>query len=196
MAGRQWLGLLCLVGLLGPVAGCGAGVTIGSPGGLPRCRPPPGRVSGATVILAQSVPSAQWLPCVRALPPGWGFEMLDPHNGHATFWLSSDRDGTRAVGVLLRPTCDVSGATEIPSEQPGLRRYERVTRVTRGYGGERHYVFPGGCITYQFNLRGTTRAEPVAAVTEALGFLSRSRLDSQLRAASGGRLTLDDGSSP
>jgi hypothetical protein len=79
----------------------------------------------------------------------------------------------------------------VPSERPEMRRYERVTRVSSGYGGERHYTFAGGCVTYKFDLRGGTRAEPVAAISESLGFMSRASLARQVHDSSDGRLELD-----
>ena len=66
-----------------------------------------------------------------------------------------------------------------------------LERVSAGYGGERYYTFDGGCVTYRFDLRGSTRAEPVAAVSESLAFLSRQKLDEMVRQVSGGRLRLD-----
>jgi hypothetical protein len=46
-------------------------------------------------------------------------------------------------------------------------------------------------VTYEFDLRGSTRAEPVAAVSESLAFLSRRNLDEMVRQVSGDRLHLD-----
>ena len=46
-------------------------------------------------------------------------------------------------------------------------------------------------MTYRFDLRGSTRAEPVAAVSESLAFLSRQKLDEMVRQVSDGRLRLD-----
>ena len=52
--------------------------------------------------MAQSVPTATWVPCIRtALPLGWNFHHLDARNGVARFWLDSDRDGQQAVEVRL-----------------------------------------------------------------------------------------------
>jgi hypothetical protein len=137
------------------------------------------------------VPSAEWLPCVRQVPVGWSFVGFDARDGQTSIRLGSDREGMTALTVLVRPSCDLTGAAEVPSEWPELRRYERVTRVSSGYGGERHYTFPGGCVTYRFDLRGNTRAEAVAVVTDALGFVSRENVARQLEAASKGRLHLD-----
>ena len=174
--------------LLIATAGC---VSSGSIGALPECAPPPGGMSSGAVLMAQSVPSASAVPCLRFLPVGWRFDDLEARNGRARFWLNSDRDGTRAVTVELSAACDTTGATQIPSDDPAIRRYERVTEPGDGYRGQRHHVYAGGCTTYQFDLRGRTRAEPLAAITQALGFLTRDELRAQVNAYTDGRLQLD-----
>jgi hypothetical protein len=188
VSARRLLPLLAAGALL---AGCVADDTATTIDGYPACAAPAGQVSRGMLIMAQSVPAARWLPCVRSLPVGWSFDRLAPRQGESVFWLHSDRDGQRALGVLLQSTCDTAGSTEVPSEQPAMRRYERVLRVSKGYGGERYYVFEGGCVTYRFNLAGSTRAEPVAAVSDALGFITRASLTTRLREVSDGRLDLD-----
>ena len=181
-----------LVGLaLLATTGCANGEVVGTATGLPRCAPTTGGVPGGMVLMAQSVPSAQWLPCVRRMPVGWMFVGYDVRDGETSLRLGSDREGMTALTVLLRPSCDLTGAAEVPSEWPELRRYERVTRVSSGYGGERHYTFSGGCVTYRFDLRGNTRAEAVAVITDALGFVSRQSVARQVRERSDGRLELD-----
>jgi hypothetical protein len=186
--------LLVALFAVGAVTGCsGNGVMVGSAAGMPRCVPRSGSVEGGTVALAQSVPTAQWLPCVREIPVGWAFVSFVPEDGQTRIGFASDRDGSAALTVLLRPSCDLAGATEVPSEQPEMRRYERVTRVSSGYGGERQYTFTGGCITYEFDLRGSTRAEPVATITQSLGFLSRASVARQVHDTSDGQLELDRG---
>jgi hypothetical protein len=171
--------------------GCLNAEVVGSATGLPRCAPQTGDVPGGMVLMAQSVPSAQWLPCVRRVPVGWSFVGFEARDGQTNIRFGSDREGMTALTVLLRPSCDLTGAGQVPSEWPELRRYERVTRVSSGYGGERHYTFTGGCVTYRFDLQGNTRAEAVAVVTDALGFVSRENVARQLEAASDGRLHLD-----
>jgi hypothetical protein len=56
--------------------------------------------------------------------------------------------------VTITPTaaCDTSGAQQIPSDQPGMRRFERPPSVVPEYSGVRYCTFPGGCATYQFVL--------------------------------------------
>ena len=182
----SWLLLAALAG------GCvNSGQLAEDAGRLPSCTSQPGTVRRGVLIMAQAVPSAQWLPCIRTVPPGWSFDEIRPRDGEVSMLFNSDRDGMHALTVLLRPSGDLTGATEVPSEHPDMRRFERVTRVSDGYGGERHYTFDGGCVTYGFDLRGSTRAEPVAAVSESLAFLGRQKLDEMVRQVSGDRLRLD-----
>jgi hypothetical protein len=180
-----------VLAVLVPVlAGC-SGESIAAMGGLPQCTPRPGTVSAGVVVLAQAVPTARWLPCVRAIPVGWTFDELKPRDGSAAFSLSAGPDGQRALTVLLRPACDTGGGTEAPSEEPAMRRYDSAARVSPGYSSERHYVFDGGCVTYRFDLRGASAAQPVAPLTAAMGFVSRAELARLVQDTSDGRLRLD-----
>lgn len=183
------MGLLAGLALL---SGCSGNFTVGeSPSGRPQCVARTSQVDSSAVLMAQAVPTATLIPCLRTLPEGWTYEALRASNGEATFSLTSDRDGTRAATISLRPRCTVTGATEVPSERSGTRRYELVSRVSPGYRGDRFYTFAGGCITYHFDLHGKSRGVPLASVTQALGFISRDTLREQVRADSDGRLSLD-----
>jgi hypothetical protein len=141
----------------------------------PFC-PEGGRDTGATVLMAQSVPSAAYVPCIANFPAGWTFGGERIRNGRAEFWLNSDRAGFRAVTVRLTATCDVSKAVEVPPEttEPGVRRYEEPNSLPPQFFGNRYYVFPGGCVTYSFAFsRGGSFAQAVEA-TQALSFVSRA----------------------
>jgi len=94
-------------------------------------------------LLAQSVPSASLIPCVRTLPPGWRVATAKAKDGLSEFTLAHDTD-SQAVIVRLTAACTTSGATQQPSNQPGARRYERTDDRT---GQLTWYtVFAGGCI--------------------------------------------------
>jgi hypothetical protein len=148
--------------------------------------------TNGVVLMAQSVPTASWVPCLRtALPLGWGFHHLDARNGIARFYLDSDRDGQKAIEVRLTPSCDTTGTTEIASEREDMRRFERVRVTTPRFEGERYYVFDGGCITFLFRLSGDSRGEPLALATQSVGAVSRADLIAQVEDESGGRLSLD-----
>jgi len=191
--GRRRGGLVAVFGcFLLLSTGCMSNVQIGTPSGEPDCASPEGQVSDAVVLVAQSVPSAQLLPCLRALPVGWIFHMLDAQRGRTQVLLSSgDRDGEHKLTLVLAGSCDVTGAREVPSDQPNTRRYDRVTRVAPGYLADRYYVFAGGCVTHRFDLRGRAGAEAAAAISAGLGFVSRSTVAAAVSERSHGRLTLD-----
>ncbi len=127
------------------------------------------------VLMAQSVPSATLVPCIDALPAGWSFEDLDVRRGTSSFSLDSDRAGHRAVEVRLFPSCRLGRSTEIASDEPGTRRFERVESVVGEYRGTRYYVFDGGCVTYRFDFRRQGLAF-VNEVSLAVGFISRDEI--------------------
>ena len=142
--------------------------------------------TGHSVILsAQAVPSAAMLPCLAALPSGWSVEGADISSGKASLWLDSDRAGVHAVTVTLAANCDTSGAQQVPSDQPGTRRFERPLSLRPQFVDLRFYTFPGGCATYRFSFaRG---ASPLLAifVDEALAFTPRARLVGYVRNTEG-----------
>jgi hypothetical protein len=142
--------------------------------------------TGHSMILsAQAVPSAAVLPCIVALPSGWQVGGADVSSGKASLWLDSDRAGPRAVTVSLAAACDTTGARQIPSDQPGTRRFERPLSLVPQFSDLRFYTFPGGCITYQF--RFSPGASPVLAgpANTAVAFVPRSRLVSYVQQTEG-----------
>jgi hypothetical protein len=174
----------------GLLAGCATGTSlITDP---PLCGTAGHPAGSGVVLMAQSVPSAAWIPCIRtALPLGWGFHHLDARNGTAYFSLDSDRDGSEAVKVRLDATCDTAGATQIPSDRPEMRRLERIQRMSPRFAGERYYVFRGGCVTCVFSLAGDNAGEGLALASDVVGVVARTDLRHQVREESGGRLSLD-----
>jgi hypothetical protein len=173
------------------LAGCSSDTTATTE--MPTCADAEdGTASNAVILMAQSVPTASWVPCLRtALPLGWGFHHLDARNDVSVFSMDSDRDGQEAIKVRLTRSCDTSGSTEILSDREGMQRFERITRTTPHFEGERYYRFDGGCITFEFRLAGESRAEPLALATQAVGVISRADLIDQVHEDSDGRLSLD-----
>ena len=144
------------------------------------------------ILMAQSVPTATWVPCISsALPLGWSFHHLDARNGISRFWLDSDRDGQQAVEFRLEKTCDTTGATRVPSDRESMTRLERVDRLSPSYAGARFYRFDGGCVTVVFALDGDNPGEALALSSQVVGAVPRADLAAQVRRESGGRLTLD-----
>ncbi len=142
--------------------------------------------TGHSMILsAQAVPTAALLPCIAALPAGWSIGGTDIASGRASFWLDSDRAGPRAVTVTLTATCDTSGAQQIPSDQPGVRQYERPLSLVPQFSDVRYYTFPGGCVTYQFLFAPGAAPVLAAAVDTTVGLTARSALVGYVRRTEG-----------
>jgi hypothetical protein len=137
------------------------------------------------ILSTQAVPSAALVPCVAALPSGWHTGGADIVSGHARFWLDSDQAGSRAVTVTLTATCDVSGAHQIPSDQPGTRRFEHPLSLRPNFTDLRFYTFPGGCVSYEFNF--SQGASPLLAipVDDAVAFMPRATLVRHVRITEG-----------
>jgi hypothetical protein len=154
--------------------------------------PATGRLDNPTLVLmAQAVPTAALIPCVRSMPAGWHRGALSIRSGRAAFILGSDREGQHAVTVEMTATCDVRRASEVPSDQTGTRRYERPTRVTSGYGGDRYYVYAGGCTRLRFDFNGRSRAQPLSELATAVAFVTRDAVRDLVRRDTRGRLVLD-----
>jgi hypothetical protein len=143
----------------------------------------------ALVLEAQAVPTADRVPCIRLLPAGWSVSSAEIESGRARFALSSDRAGSRALRVNFTERCNTDGATEIPSDEEGTRRYERIDEVTPGFVSTRYYTFKGGCAAYRFELEEEGRALANEA-SLALSFIHRETIDAKLRKDSSGRLSL------
>jgi hypothetical protein len=94
-------------------------------------------------LMAQSVPSAALVPCLQLLPVGWTVAEVAVNNGRSLITLDHDRAGRGAVVVELAASCDLAGADEVTSEQPGARRYLRIDHNAPGFSATRSYDFPG-----------------------------------------------------
>lgn len=141
------------------------------------------------VLMAQSVPTASRVPCIASYPAGWHFASVDVQKGKSEFLLNSDRAGTSAVRVVLERECTTENATQIPSDEPETRRFERILSVRGGFHAVRTYRFDGGCATYEFNFKQPGRAL-VNEASVALGFVTRAELGERVRESSDGSLKL------
>src|SRR5208282_2991060 len=146
----------------------------------PRCGTGP-----SMILSAQAVPSAAMLPCITALPPGWSTVGADITSGNTTIFLNSDRAGPSAITVTLTAACDTSGARQVPSGQPGIRRYDSPLSLAPQFTGLRFYTFPGGCITYQFIFTPGASPALASAADSALSFRPRSALVDYVRRTEG-----------
>jgi hypothetical protein len=155
------------------------------PAGNPGAYAPTCGTGHSIILAAQAVPSAALVPCV-ALPAGWqaGFP-ADIASGHATFWLNSDRAGGHAVTVNLSAACDLSGAQQVKSDEPGTRRFDRGLSQRPRFAELRFYTFPGGCVSYQFNFVSGASPLLANAVHGAVRLMPRALLVDHVRSTEG-----------
>jgi hypothetical protein len=187
--------LLAAVAMAFAMGGCGT-VYIGSDDPEPatdpmRCGQPVDRPSGMQVLLAQAVPTASVVPCLRSAPGDWSISGFHAEDGQARVEFSYRYGNDDTATIDLVADCDVRAAREVSSPFDGVRKYNRP--ATRGgrYADEVHYVFAGGCASLRFDLSGRGADLRGAEIAGALGFVARQRLDRQIRSASDNRLGLD-----
>jgi tRNA A-37 threonylcarbamoyl transferase component Bud32 len=142
-------------------------------------------------LVAQSVPSASLVPCLRwSVPDGWELAKVTVNDGRSVITLY-DRLHLATVVVQLTADCDVGGASLVPPGQPEVRRYLRTESVLPQYSATRFEVFPGGCVTTWLTVPDVNRDWVTSQAGALLGFTSRQTLQQLLEQRSDGRLYLD-----
>jgi hypothetical protein len=127
-------------------------------------------------LLAQSVPSSSYVPCIAELATGWQGRALTVQDGAADFELLSDRARGRAVRVAFRRSCRMSAGAPIPPRTAGGRSYLALRTVTPRYRGTMYDVFPGGCVSYRFDFERGPHIALMAQLQAAVAFVSRAEL--------------------
>jgi hypothetical protein len=169
----------------------GCTLTPADVGAIPSCPEADDDVPDTVVLIAQAVPSAQLVPCVATLPAGWGIPDLQIESGVAHIVLAGDEMGTEAVRVTLTASCDVAGASSVPSDLEETTRYDVVGNGSSDLQGTRRYVFDGGCITYTYDLRSTRRDVPIDDVLLGVTLLPRAVINESVRREHDDRVDLD-----
>lgn len=138
-------------------------------------------------LIAQSVPSSSYVPCISDLPAGWTSGGLSVADGSTRFTLRSDRS-PHAVQVTLRRSCRPGAATPVAPRTPGGRTYIELTGIDPDYTGTMFDLFPGGCVSYRFDFTRGPHIALMAQLQQAVGFVSRPDLQRELRARLGVQL--------
>jgi tRNA A-37 threonylcarbamoyl transferase component Bud32 len=142
-------------------------------------------------LMAQSVPSASLVPCIRSRLVGWTVAEVAVNDGRSVVTLNHDRAGSSAVVLRLTAACDPAGAVQAPSPAPGVRRYQRAERGTGEFGATWYDRFQGGCVTYRLHSTSDVEGSFATELPALLGFATRDSLRLTLRQRSDGRLRLD-----
>lgn len=161
--------LLAAAVMLAVAAGCSVADVA-----APRCR-----AGERLALVAQSVPGAAYVPCVAELPAGWSVTGFSARDGSTELTLVSDR-ADRPVHVELRRSCDIGGATPTVARAIGVRTYLHLASISPRYAGVLLDVFPGGCVTYEFEFERGPHIALVDDLQHAVGLFSRRDLDQAL----------------
>ena len=127
-------------------------------------------------IVAQSLPSASYLPCVRTLPPGWSTSGFDASQRGTSFLVNSDRSPGRPVRVRLTAACAPGSASPSPPRAPGVVTYTRLTSIAPRFAGTLYDVFPGGCVSYLFDFALGSQIALMEQFEQAVGLYPRQQL--------------------
>jgi len=168
-AGRGSLLLaIVLLAVTAAVTGCAT-----SGGAVPACNDPL-----RLAIIAQSVPGASYVPCVNVngLQPGWETSGFDPTQDGTSFLLNSDRSPGQPVTVRLTAACHVSGASPTPPRAPGVLTYTRLDSISPRFAGTLYDVFPGGCVSYEFDFALGSQIGLMEQFEQAIGLYPRQQL--------------------
>jgi hypothetical protein len=169
-------------------AGCSS--SIGNPVRILPCTPSHHELDKRMVLMAQSVPTASAVPCMRAQLDDWFLDDLDSWDGRTRILFSRLIDEF-ALTIELTRACDPGAASETTTDQPGTRRFDQRIRTGSSYRDRRFYLLPGACVTYEFKLTGTGAEKAAEDISRAIGLVSRDQLGEQVHSYSGGRLRLD-----
>jgi hypothetical protein len=127
-------------------------------------------------VIAQSVPSASYVPCIRQLPQGWTTSSFDPLRGATSFTLNSDRAAGSPVTIRLVARCSPGAASSVPSRAPGVLTFTRLYSLSPRVTGRLYDVFPGGCVTYSFSFPLGLHIGLMEEFEGAVGLYSRQQL--------------------
>jgi len=157
-------------------------------GAVPRCSAGE-EVTDELILEAQSVPSAQLLPCLAELPPDWSVTEFRVRDGETSIALTAHSGAGGVVRATLTEGCDTSNATEEFSGKDNVRLFVEITSsVDDALVGTHFYTFAGGCATYSFDLRGVGKGALYAEARSALDFTPRSAVEEGIERETGFKL--------
>ena len=172
--GRSWLRLVLLAGVLALLAtACSVEETMP----FPHCLE-----GGSALIVAQSVPNADFVPCLNRLPAGWSKTSVQIDQDGTTIGFDSDRAGEGAAHLHFADTCAIGeDAVLVPSDKEDSSRFDRLERLQPGFREQRYYVFLGGCVWWEFDFDDGASASLAIELGDQLELFSREQLNQNVR---------------
>ncbi len=165
-----------IVGSLALLAASASACSIEDTQPMPSCEE-----GGTANIGAQSVPTAELVPCLDPLPAGWEVDNVRVDQDGMLVRFDSDRAGDDAALFHYTATCEIGDAVSTPSEQEGAERFEHVERIEPGFRAQRYYVFEGGCIWWEFDFDRDATAALAIDLGDRLQTITRDALNELVR---------------
>jgi hypothetical protein len=136
---------------------------------------------GSGLIVAQSVPSADYVPCTEGLPTGWSKASVEIDQDGTVITFDSDRAGTSAARLHFAEICDVGDAVLVPSDKEETVRFDRPERLEPGFREQRYYVFLGGCVWWEFDFDDGVAASLSIELADRVDLISRVDINEGIR---------------
>ena len=144
-------------------------------GSVPECDAGP-----RLALVAQSVPSASYVPCIERLSEELSTRSFSAGRAGTRFTLVPGRTGSRPVRVALDSACDVTGAVPTTPRAEGVRTSIRLEAISPRYTGTLTDVFAGGCVTYRFDFARGPHIALMEQLTTTVGLFPRRELAVEL----------------
>jgi tRNA A-37 threonylcarbamoyl transferase component Bud32/membrane-associated phospholipid phosphatase len=157
-----------------------------TPADLPVSAEPSCGTDDVMILMAQAVPTAVAVPCIAAVPAGWDVGGVQVKRDRGRFRLETSGN---MVEVTLQPpaACVVDAATQVPSDEIGMRRFELPEQLPPGLRTTRTYLYEGGCVTYRMEFaEDSGGASLIHDVNAALAFQPRADIVREVDERSGG----------
>lgn len=148
-----------------------------TPVGAPDCE-------DAVLLVAQSVPRAELVPCWGELPGGWTVNEVHIGNTGTIVELDSDRAGSEAAVFAYQPACDVTRHGRLPSERDDVAVHEAIRALAGGLDADRFFVFEGGCVRATFAFEDFDDISHAESLVASLELVEREALNARLRTLS------------
>lgn len=143
---------------------------------LPHCAD-----GDSMMLVAQSAPAAQALPCFEALPPGWAASGVTIDDGGTVIDFDHDRLGPGAAELRFTDRCRPDDGSPPPTVTA-----DTGPSTTAGDGWVLHrYPIAGGCLDIRYQIEASIPEERTAEWADeleaALRFVDRAPLDDLVR---------------
>ena len=150
----------------------------------------------AQVLAAQSVPDAQYVPCVRDIIPPWSLMSTDSDQDRTQVvieWSSSSSANERAL-VTLKDDCPVDDLSEVSSTE--LPSDVEMAQAFMGRTATTVYSFEGGCVQVDVTRARQQEVAPLSPDDFTIDFVSRDVLNTYVLEQTNDQVGLDpaDGS--